>query len=168
VLRDAQVSSCAAAIFVADVALTDIAGEYQHFLSRMKLSGVTRAHPRCPSLLRSRYGDLRNEALLNHLLQAVRGLVLLAQNEELRIAPEPRTQVGRITADLTILCASTLEPQVGLTVELVLQMMSERFLRGFVARASQGAIAGTSHRLPFHHDRVPLACVRTDFALACG
>ncbi|HXO66171.1 MAG: hypothetical protein WAU56_18440 [Steroidobacteraceae bacterium] len=61
-------------------------------------------------------------------MQAVCGLVLSAQNEELGIAPQPGTQGGRITTDLTILWDVTHEPQISLAIELVLQMMSQCFV----------------------------------------
>jgi hypothetical protein len=67
---------------------------------------------------------------LKHFLQAGGRLVLAAQSNELRVATEPCTQSGRLTADFTVARrGAALEPQVSLAIELILQVMSERFRR---------------------------------------
>ena len=118
--------------------------------------------------LSGRQRGLHGQALLGDLLQTVRGLVLSAQNEQFRIASEPGAQDRRITTDLTILREATLEPQISLAIELVLQMMSECFVGGFVAGASDRAVACSPYCLPVDYHRVPLASVCSDLALACG
>ena len=78
-LRDTQVWPRAAAIFVPDVALADITGDDQHFLSGMKRSSLPGAHRITPSLLLTgRQRRLYCQASLDYLLQTVRGLVLSA------------------------------------------------------------------------------------------
>jgi len=96
--------------------------------------------------------------------------MLAAQNKESRrVAPEPGTQGGRLTADFTVARRATpLEPQVRLAIELVLQVMSRRFRRRVVAGARKRAVADASRALPLDHDGVPLAGIGTDFALARG
>jgi hypothetical protein len=94
--------------------------------------------------------------------------MLLAQNEELRITSEACAQRGRLTANLTILWAApALKPQVALAIKLVLQMMRERFGRGLVAGTTQRTVPRSPCPLPLDHDRVPLANLCTDIALAC-
>jgi hypothetical protein len=67
---------------------------------------------------------------LGQFLQAGCRLVLAAQNKELRVAAEPCTQSGRLTADFTVARrGAALEPQVRFAIELILQVMSERFRR---------------------------------------
>jgi hypothetical protein len=95
--------------------------------------------------------------------------MLSAQNEELRVASEAGAQSGRLAADLTVArWDAALEPQIRLAIELVLQMMCERFLRSVVARALQRTVARTSGTLPLDHDCVPFAGLRADFAFARG
>jgi hypothetical protein len=62
----------------------------------------------------------------------------------------------------------TLEPQFSFAIELVLQMMSECFVRGFVTGTSDRAVPRSSYCLPVNHNRVPLASVGSVLALACG
>jgi hypothetical protein len=109
------------------------------------------------------------EALSKQFLQAGSRLVLAAQYEELRLAAEPCTQCGRLTADFTVARrGAALEPQVRLAIKLILQVMSERFRRRVVSRALERAVADTSGTLPLDHDCVPFASISTDFALARG
>jgi hypothetical protein len=62
----------------------------------------------------------------------------------------------------------TLEPQISLAIELVLQMMGECFAGGFVTGASDRAVPCSSYCPPVDHNRVPLASVWSVLALACG
>jgi hypothetical protein len=112
---------------------------------------------------------LAGEALLKQSLQAGGRLVLAAQSKELRVAAEPCAQSGRLTADFTVARrGAALEPQVRFTIELILQVMSQCFRRGIVARARACAVADTSGTLRHDHDRVPFASISTDFTLARG
>jgi len=91
-----------------------------------------------------------------------------AENEELRVPPQPGAQCRRFTADFTIarLCAP-FEPEIRLAVQLILQMMSERLCRGIVTRASERTVASAPWSCPFKDDCVPLARIRTDLTLSC-
>jgi hypothetical protein len=73
---------------------------------------------------------LLGEALSKQFLEAGCRLVLAAQSKEFRVAAQSRTQSGRLTADFTVARrGAALEPQVRLAVELILEVMSERFRR---------------------------------------
>ena len=93
--------------------------------------------------------------------------MLSAKYEQFGVATQTSAQSRWLTADLTVARRHpALEPQVGLAVELILEMVSQRVFRRVVARARESAVAGTSHTLPLDHDGVPFTGVRTDFALA--
>lgn len=56
--------------------------------------------------------------------------MLAAQYKEWHVAAEPRTQRGWLSADLTFTWrGAALEPQIRLAIQLILQVMGERFRR---------------------------------------
>jgi hypothetical protein len=129
-LRDTQVWPRPTAILVPDVALTDVASQYDDLLGGLEDSGLAVPHRGLRGALGCSRRCLPGEALLKQPLQAGCRLVLAAQNKELRVAAEPRTQSGWLTADFTVARrGAALEPQVSLAIELILQVMSERFRR---------------------------------------
>src|SRR5512138_3749434 len=60
----------------------------------------------------------------------------------------------------------TIEPQVGLSIELVLQMVSKRLIGGVMSGATEGAVADSPNGLPFDDDGEPPAFFVADLALA--
>jgi hypothetical protein len=125
---------------------------------------LTRRHPM--PLTGDRHGLLRH-SFPEQYLQTARGVVCVAQAKEFAAPAEPRVQ-GRVFAtDLAVPTqGSTVEPQVGLAIELVLQMVSEGIIGRVMAHAIEGTVADAPNGLVFHDDREPLACLVADFAPA--
>jgi hypothetical protein len=61
---------------------------------------------------------------------------------------------------------ATVEPQVSLPIELILQMVSQRIVGRVMARATHGAVADAPNGLLFGDYGEPLACFVADLALA--
>jgi hypothetical protein len=100
-------------------------------------------------------------------LQTARRVVCVAQAKELAAPAEPRVQGRVFAADFAVPAqGSAVEPQVGLSIELVLQMVCEGIVGRVMARAIQGTVADSPNGLVFDDDRKPLACLFADFAPA--
>src|SRR5204862_4974665 len=99
--------------------------------------------PRLTVPLANRWRRLRHQSLSEQNLQTARRLVPLAQHEQLRSAAESGAERRALAADLAIgRRGATIQPQVGLAIELILQVVSERFFRGVMPRTSERAIPG--------------------------
>jgi hypothetical protein len=61
---------------------------------------------------------------------------------------------------------ATVEPQVGLSIELVLKVVRQGIVGRVMAGAIEGAVADSPNGLVFDDDREPLACLLADFAPA--
>jgi hypothetical protein len=160
---DAQVRRGPTPVFIPDVALAHVAGQDDDFLRRVKSPGLAKSHiwlacdPR---------GLLRHSSA-EHDSQAVRSLVYLAEAEKFGAPAEPRMQRRVLAADLAFAAQGpAVEPQIGFPIELELQVVSQRIVRGVMARASEGAVADSPNVPLFDHDSEPLACFAAVFALA--
>jgi hypothetical protein len=91
----------------------------------------------------------------------------VAQAEKFDAPAEPRVQRRMGAADLAVATqGAAVEPQVGLSIELVLQVVSQGFIGGVMARAIEGTVADSPHGLVFDDDREPLARLGANLAPA--
>jgi hypothetical protein len=116
-------------------------------------------------LARDRY-RLLSGSFPEQYFQAVCRVMRVAQAEEPGAPAEPRMKSRVLAADFAASAQSSpIQPEVGLSIELVLQMMGQRILRGIMACTPQRAVADSPDEFLLDHDREPSACLGADLAL---